>query len=105
MLSVFFVSFLSLLLLCLLSPAVRKSVMEGSDTLDVHEAGLALVASRTSLFLPFDQRHSHFYRKSGQRERTTSMHGKIDYAETQSRFESVHLVSSADFLLDANQCT
>lgn len=83
MLAVVFVSFLSaFLLLCLLSPAVRKSLMEGSDTLDAHEAGLALVASRTCRFLPFDQRRSYVCRKSGQRDRTTSMHGKIDHAET-----------------------
>ncbi|KAN0097759.1 hypothetical protein V8E55_002205 [Tylopilus felleus] len=47
MFSAFLISFLSaFLLLCLLSPAVRKSIMEGNDALDAHEAGLALVASR-----------------------------------------------------------
>ncbi|KAG9317177.1 hypothetical protein JVU11DRAFT_1370 [Chiua virens] len=70
MFSAFLVSLLSaFLLLCLLSPAVRKSIMEGNDTLDAHEAGLALVASRT---------------KSRQRDWATSLHGKIDYAETQT---------------------
>lgn len=48
MLATFLISFLSaFLLLCLFSPAVRKSIMEGNDTLDAHEAGLALVALRT----------------------------------------------------------
>ncbi|KAF8558977.1 hypothetical protein OG21DRAFT_1503431 [Imleria badia] len=47
MLVALFISFLSaFLLLCLLSPAVRKSIMEGSDAFDAHEAGLALVALR-----------------------------------------------------------
>ncbi|KAI9574988.1 hypothetical protein HD554DRAFT_137806 [Boletus coccyginus] len=47
MLATFLISFLSaFLLLCLFSPAVRKSITEGSDSLDAHEAGLALVASR-----------------------------------------------------------
>ena len=78
--------------------------MEGSDTLDVHEAGLALVASRMCSFLPFDRRRLHFYRKSGQRKRTTSMYGKIDYAETQSEPTSVHFIFNVQSLLDADQC-
>ena len=48
MLAAFFISLLSaFLLLCLFSPEVRKSIMEGGDALDIHEAGLALVALRT----------------------------------------------------------
>ncbi|KAF8845643.1 hypothetical protein BDN67DRAFT_961245 [Paxillus ammoniavirescens] len=47
MFSMFLVTFLSaIILLCLFSPAVRRSFMDGDDTLDAHEAGLALVASR-----------------------------------------------------------
>ncbi|KAG0699867.1 hypothetical protein DFH29DRAFT_28501 [Suillus ampliporus] len=47
MFSMFLVTFLSaVILLCLFSPAVRRSIMAGDDILDAHESGLALVASR-----------------------------------------------------------
>ncbi|OAX43054.1 hypothetical protein K503DRAFT_681959 [Rhizopogon vinicolor AM-OR11-026] len=38
--------FSAVILLCLFSPAVRRSIMAGDDMLDAHEAGLALVAFR-----------------------------------------------------------
>ena len=40
--------FSAIILLCLFSPAVRRSIMAGDDMLDAHEAGLALVAFRES---------------------------------------------------------
>ncbi|KAG1792447.1 uncharacterized protein HD556DRAFT_1379599 [Suillus plorans] len=47
MFSMFLVTFLSaIILLCLFSPVVRRSIMAGDDLLDAHESGLALVASR-----------------------------------------------------------
>ncbi|KAH7914377.1 hypothetical protein BJ138DRAFT_1170606 [Hygrophoropsis aurantiaca] len=47
MFSMFLVTFLSaIVLLCLFSPSVRRSIMAGDDTLDAHESGLALVATR-----------------------------------------------------------
>ncbi|KAF9246917.1 hypothetical protein BU15DRAFT_38530 [Melanogaster broomeanus] len=50
MFSVFLVTFLSaIVLLCLFSPAVRKLITDGDDTLDAHEAGLLLVASRNPI--------------------------------------------------------
>lgn len=79
--------------------------MEGSDTLDAHEAGLALVALRTYFSPPLHQHRSHFYRKPGQREWSTSVHGKIDYAETQSESASVPFISSTNAFPDADQCT
>ncbi|KAG1715961.1 hypothetical protein ID866_1185, partial [Astraeus odoratus] len=45
--SLFLLTFLTtIVLLCLCSPVVRRSVMAGDDTLDAHEAGIALVATR-----------------------------------------------------------
>ncbi|KAG2051312.1 hypothetical protein BDR06DRAFT_916636 [Suillus hirtellus] len=45
--SMFLVTCLSaIILLCLFSPVVRRSIMAGDDLLDAHESGLALVASR-----------------------------------------------------------
>ncbi|KAH7931350.1 hypothetical protein BV22DRAFT_1108781 [Leucogyrophana mollusca] len=47
MFPMFLVTFLSaVILLCLFSPSVRRSIMAGDDALDAHESGLALVASR-----------------------------------------------------------
>ncbi|KAG1773878.1 hypothetical protein P692DRAFT_20793690 [Suillus brevipes Sb2] len=47
MFSMFFVTFFSaIILLCLFSPVVRRSIMAGDDLLDAHESGLVLVASR-----------------------------------------------------------
>ncbi|EIW82498.1 hypothetical protein CONPUDRAFT_103737 [Coniophora puteana RWD-64-598 SS2] len=47
MFPLFAVTFLTaIILLCLFSPTVRRSIIAGDDTLDAHESGLALVASR-----------------------------------------------------------
>ncbi|KAL4075721.1 hypothetical protein J3A83DRAFT_2025779 [Scleroderma citrinum] len=45
--SLFVLTFLTaLVLLCLCTPSVRRAILAGDDTLDAHEAGIALVASR-----------------------------------------------------------
>ena len=45
--SLFVLTFLTaLVLLCLCSPAVRRAILAGDDTLDAHEAGIAVVALR-----------------------------------------------------------
>ncbi|KAH7888043.1 hypothetical protein F5I97DRAFT_945032 [Phlebopus sp. FC_14] len=47
MFPMFIVTFLTaIILLCLFSPVVRRSIMAADDVLDAHEAGLLLVASR-----------------------------------------------------------
>jgi hypothetical protein len=48
MLAMLLVSCLSaFVLLCLFIPSVRMSIMAMDESLDAHEAGLALVAART----------------------------------------------------------
>ncbi|KAI6047041.1 hypothetical protein EDC04DRAFT_2864203 [Pisolithus marmoratus] len=39
----------TIILLCLCSPAVRRSLIAGDDTLDAHEAGMIFVASRNPI--------------------------------------------------------
>ncbi|GBE79590.1 hypothetical protein BKA93DRAFT_757981 [Sparassis latifolia] len=48
MLVIFLLSLLgALFVCCLLFPSVRDSITAGDELLDIHEAGLALVSSRT----------------------------------------------------------
>lgn len=88
MLAMLLVSLISsFVLLCLLVPSVRMSIMAVDDSLDAHEAGLAMVASRKSdraICICLVLIELSFLRKTFPREWTPSKHGSAYHATAQS---------------------
>ena len=75
----------ALLFVYLFMPALWLSIMSVDESLDAHEAGLALVASRTSLSVsPYRPRLTDTLRQPLPRNRSSSQHGEAYLAAAQS---------------------
>lgn len=69
-------------LLCMFVPSVRACLLAMDDSLDAHEAGMALVAYRTSTnhTISFKQSNAFAIRQTISREWAASEHGTAYHA-------------------------